>query len=128
MGSFTVALFGEAEKGEYKTPYLCQTLSQLESYLGQPPLDSHGLLFAIQALLYHRHILFFRVKEEGFSKEDYLKGVDVLKELKDSTQINAIALPGVGDSHIIDAMLPVCRLHHSILMTTESDLFDYLLH
>ena len=90
------------------------------------PRNTWGLFFAIQALLYHRNILFFRVREEGFSLQDYLQGVHLLGNLKNEPHIAAIAIPGVGDVQIINAIIPICVVYHSILMTTESDLFDYL--
>jgi len=42
------------------------------------------------------------------------------------TDISAICLPGVGDVEIIDAAVPLCKNHHSIIVTTEPDLYDYL--
>lgn len=126
MVSYTVALFGEAEKGDFQTGYLCRSLPQLVEYLGNPPPDSNGLFFAIQALLFNRHILFFRVKEEGFSQQDYFEGLRVLQKQEIIPHIEAIGLPGVGDTEIIHAATPLCKLYHSILLTTESDLFDYL--
>ncbi len=127
MGPFTVALFGEAEKGEYTTPYFCETLPQLVDYFGNPPPESHGLFFAVQALLYHRNILFFRVREEGFSLADYFRGFKLLSKLENLPKIDAISMPGVGDGVIIDAVVPFCLIYKSILLTTESDLFDYLM-
>ena len=126
MELYTVALFGEAEKGEYQTPYFCENLPQLVEYLGNPPPESYGLFFAVQALLYKRNILFFRVREEGFSLQDYQQGVHFLKSLKNTPAISAIGIPGVGDTQIINAITPICLIYHSFLMTTEADLFDYL--
>ncbi len=37
MSKFTIALFGEAEKGEFHAPYFCQTLEQLDDCFGNPP-------------------------------------------------------------------------------------------
>jgi hypothetical protein len=37
-------------------------------------------------------------------------------------------MPGVGDAEIIDATNPICSLYHSLLITTEKDLYDYLTH
>ena len=55
--SHTVALFGEAGRGEFRTAYYCKTLDQLSDFLGEPPsIDSKGLDFAIQALLYERGV------------------------------------------------------------------------
>jgi hypothetical protein len=122
----TIALFGEAEKGEFQTAYYCQSLPQLVDYLGNPPIHSHGLFYAVQALLYHRDLLFFRVKEEGFSQQDYLIGLRLLETQQIIPHISAICLPGVGDIKIIRAMVPFCKSHHSFIITTEPDLYDYL--
>ena len=126
MQSYTVALFGEAEKGDYRKPSLCKTVSQLLEVFGNPPLHSRGIYYAIQALLYHRSLLFFRVKEEGFSYEDYLLGLRLLQKQTLVTDINAVCLPGVGNSEIIGAMAPICELYHSLLIINESDFYDYL--
>ncbi len=128
MHIYTIALFGEAEKGEYRFPYFCESLAQLVEYLGNPPEQSKGLFYAIQALLYHRQLIFFRVKEEGFSVPDYLGGVSLLKNHKIETEdLTAICLPGVGDSEILEVVTPLCKEYHSILITNESDFYDYLM-
>lgn len=128
MEPMTVALFGEAEKGDYCTGYLCNTLSELVDYLGNPPVDSRGLYLAVQGLLFHRNILFFRVQEEGFSEKDYLLGLNLLAQQKRVPHIEAIGIPGVGSVKIIEAATPICQIYHSVLLITESDLFDYLTH
>ncbi|MBA3815356.1 MAG: hypothetical protein H0X29_02335 [Parachlamydiaceae bacterium] len=125
MDAYTMALFGEAEKGDYRTAYFCHSLDQLLDALGNPPPQSRGLHYAVQALLYHRELIFFRVREEGFSYQDYLLGLNNLKNAA-LTRISAICLPGVGDSEIIDAISPICAIHHSILITNEADFYDYL--
>ena len=124
--SYTVALFGEAEKGEFRTAYFCQSLAQLADNLGHPPDESRGLHLAVQALLYRRQLIFFRVMEEGFSLQDYLLGLRFLQNNQFVSNLSAICLPGVGDSEIINATEPVCHIHDSLLITTESDLYDYL--
>jgi len=126
MGLCTVALFGEAEKGEYHTPYLCKTLSELVKYFGNPPTESLGLHLAIQAILYERNLIFFRVEEEGYSTNDYLTGVTHLKEQNMIGNIAAICMPGVGTHQILSAVKPICAIYHSILITNEKDLYDYL--
>ncbi len=126
MENYTVALFGEAQKGAFRTAYFCESLDQLVDYFGHPPPESKGLFFAVQALLFHRNILFFRVKEEGFSRDDYLLGVSLLQKQHIIPDIVAIGIPGVGDAGIINALAPVCAYYHSILLTTEADLMDYL--
>jgi hypothetical protein len=122
----TIALFGEAEKGEYQTAYYCRSLDDLVNYLGQPPSDSLGVHYAIQALMYQRELLFIRVREEGFSIQDYLNGIQLLENQHIVRQLSAICLPNVGDGAIIDASTPLCRMYRSILITTEADLYDYL--
>lgn len=119
-----VALFGEAERGEYRVPYTVHSVPQLHDRVGNPPVDSLGIYYAIQALLHDYALLFFRVREEGFSYSDYMHGVKLLEE--QLTDMAAICLPGVGDSEIIEVMVPVCAHHHSILIISEADLYDYL--
>ncbi len=119
-----MALFGEAEKGNYKIPHLVQELPQLIDKLGNPPAMSEGLFFAVQALLYERELIFFRVAEEGYSKLDYFQGLKHL-ETRDKP-IHALCLPGVGDAEILDASQIICQKHKSFLITTQRDLYDYL--
>lgn len=126
MENLTIALFGEAERGEYRTPYYCQTLPQLVENLGNPPPESHGLYLAVQALLFHRNLLFIRVKEEGYNHQDYLSGLHRLEAQDLFKQIAALCLPGVGDVEILQAVTPFCLVHHSIVITREPDLYDYL--
>jgi hypothetical protein len=126
MKIYTVALFGEAERGEYRTAYFCRSLAQLVDFFGNPPPNSLGLHYAVQALLYQRNLIFFRVREEGFSQQDYFLGLNLLQQQKVISQIAAICLPGVGNTQIINAITPVCALYNSILITNEADLYDYL--
>lgn len=126
MGNHTIALFGEAEKGQYQTAYFCETLSQLVDYLGNPPPDSRGLYYAVQALLYHRNLIFFRVEEEGFSQQDYMVGLRLLEKENLFSNLSAIAVPGVGSCELIHAITPICALYNTILISTEPDLYDYL--
>jgi hypothetical protein len=118
-----VALFGESEKGEFKKPYVLHELPQLIDFLGNPPTGSEGLFFAIQALLYKREIIYFRVEEEGFSRGDYMAGFKCLEAWK---RLHALALPGVGDAEILEASQRLCKIHKSPLISTQKDLFDYL--
>jgi len=127
MQNYTMVMFGEAERGEFRTAYYCKTLPELVQYLGNPPPESRGLHFAVQALLYERDLVFFRVKEEGFSSQDYFWGLHLLENQETISQIDAICIPGVGDAEIINALTPLCFIHHSILVLTEADLCDYLL-
>jgi len=124
---YTVALFGEAGRGEFRTAYYCKSLDQLSECLGEPPSrDCMGLDFAIQALLYQRGVIYFRVHEEGFSTQDYLSGLNSLENKELFPTISAICLPGVGNLEIIQATDSVCSLYRSCLVLTEKDLYDYL--
>lgn len=121
-----IFLFGEAEKGEFCTPFLCKSLPQLAETFGNPPEESLGILYAVQALMYERELFFFRVKEEGFSISDYMRGIRILENREAFHDLAAICMPGVGDAEIIDATHPICSLYRSLLITTEKDLYDYL--
>jgi hypothetical protein len=122
MGLYTIALFGEAEKGAYNTPYFCKSLNDLANHLGNPPDESRGLYFAIQAILYQRNLIFLRVKEEGYSTEDYLAGANLLKNRLIIPKITAICMPGVGEDKILSAVKPLCH----ILITNVADFYDYM--
>ena len=121
-----IALFGEAEKGAFKIPHILGKLPQLVDLLGNPPAESEGLYFAVQAILYNREIIFFRVAEEGFSRIDYLNGLKFLADREKVKQINAICLPGVGDPEILAATEGICQLHKTFLITNQKDLYDFL--
>lgn len=123
---FTVALFGEAGRGEFRTAYYCKSLEQLSQFLGEPPSrDCKGLDFAIQALLFQRGVIYFRVHEEGFSTQDYLSGLVSLENKEIFPSISAICLPGVGNTEIIQATDSICNLYRSFLILSEKDLYDY---
>lgn len=121
-----IALFGEAEKGAFKTPHVLTQLPQLVDLLGNPPGESEGLFFAIQAILYNRDIIFFRVAEEGFSQLDYFSGLKYLGKREKIKQLHALCLPGVGNPEILSASTEICHLHKSLLITNQKDLYDYL--
>jgi hypothetical protein len=122
----TVLLFGEAEKGELGIPLICRSLPQLLQTLGNPPEETLGMDYAIQALLYDQELIFCRVKEEGFSVRDYTKGLTLIRNKYPECPVKAIFLPGVGNQEIIEATLDVCNLYKSLLVVTEKDLYDYL--
>lgn len=122
----TIALFGESEKGPYDIPILCRTVSDLYSLFGQPPPDSRGLLYAIQALYFKNQLLYIRVREEGFSKSDYFEGLKILGKTASVPPLSAVCAPGVGDTQIIGALSEICHLYQSILIMNPCDLYDYL--
>lgn len=125
MENYPIALFGEAEKGDFGTAYYLQSLPQAVDCLGNPPPSSKGLLYAVQSLLYHKDLLFFRVKEEGYSFQDYYFGLHFLKA-DPNIHLSAICMPGVGDKEVIDQVIYICNLYKIILITNEPDLYDYL--
>ncbi len=118
-------IFGEAEKGDFCVPYICNSIKQLMQLFGNK--GSSGIEAAIQAILLGRDCIFFRVHEEGFSREDYFKGFNVLRHNQILGNLSAICMPGVGDQELIHASLPLCDLHGSLLIVKETDMFDYLL-
>ena len=121
-----IALFGEAEKGPFRTPLTLKELPQLFESFGHPPGDSEGLFFAIQSLLYAREVIYFRVEQEGFSKTDYFFSLKTLIDRQQLRCLHALCLPGVGDHEIIDAFQNICRIHDSLLIISQKDLYDYL--
>jgi hypothetical protein len=126
--SLKVFLFGEAEKGDFCVPYHCHSLAELAEVFGNPPEETLGLIYAVQALLYQRELIYFRVQEEGFSTADYMKGIQFLRKKEHARGLSAIGMPGVGDAEILQATIPICSLHNTLLITTEKDLYDYLTH
>ncbi|MBN2479034.1 MAG: hypothetical protein JXA94_02275 [Parachlamydiales bacterium] len=123
-----IVLYGESEKGKFNYPYLCKSLDDLCLTFGNPPENSEGLNFAIQSLMYGNEVIFFRVKEEGFSFEDYFVSINFLMQKnKAFKNLTAIGLPKVGSPEVINAFLDVSKILNSILIISEKDLFDYLI-
>ena len=123
-----IALFGEAEKGQWKKPHIVKGLPELIDIFGNPPPESKGLFFAIQALLFEREVIYFRVQEEGFSKDDYFSGLNLLRTKDQIKRVHALCMPGVGDKEIINASNPICEIHKTHLIISEQDFYDYLTH
>ncbi len=122
-----VALFGEAERGSVQTAYFCKDLKQLFERFGEPPAHTQGLFFAVQTLLYGHPVVYFRVREEGSSFQDYLFGLHFLKGISSPIlHLHALFLPGVGSQELIDEGLQVCRQKQSVLIMCEADFYDYL--
>ena len=121
-----MALFGESERGAFRTAHLLKKLPQLVDLLGNPPPESEGLFFAIQAILYNRELIYFRVAEEGFSRPDYFNGLKYLENREQVKRIDALCLPGVGDPEILAASETISQMHKSLLITNQKDLYDFL--
>lgn len=118
----TIALFGEAEKGSLDFICPCRTLEELFERYGEPPEDTSGLYFAVQTILYGMSVLYFRVKEEGVSVEDYTLGLKILRK----APLQALFLPGVGLSSVIEEGLDLCREKQGVLIIREVDFYDYM--
>ena len=119
----TIALFGEAERGQFRKAYVLHELEELVDALGNPPEESQGIHFAVQALLYRRKLIYFRVEEEGFSMDDYFFGLKQLGKIK---TLHALCMPGMGTLEVMEASLRLCEKHKSVLLTSQGDLYDYL--
>lgn len=127
MTSSVVALFGQASKGSLDTVYFCRSLGDLLEYLGEPPKDACGLYYAVQTLLFGVSILYFRVREEGVSLDDYHFGFRLLREVHPPfITLKALFLPGVGSKAVIDEGISLCRNYHSLLIVREADFYDYM--
>ncbi|NGX57122.1 MAG: hypothetical protein K940chlam3_00005 [Chlamydiae bacterium] len=126
MSTDTIVLFGESERGDYRIPYYCRSMHQLYENLGQPAPDSEGIHFAVQALLHDFYLIFFRVKEEGYSYQDYYEGFWQLEQRPLESRLSAICIPGVGNCEVIESVSSLCVNHRSILIMSESDFYDYL--
>ena len=124
--SYTVAIFGEAEKGELAGMHLITSLAQLSETLGSPPVGSEGISIAIQFLLFKKQVLFIRVSEEGFGLETYFQGLHLLENKNPIPNIIALCLPGVGDHIILEACNSFCNIHSALIISSQKDLFDYL--
>ena len=122
----TIFLFGSAEKGAACQPISLNSLEDLLYQLGNPPMESEGIHYAIQALLFQRKIIYFRVAEEGFSYGDYMLGLKWLKKTPLYPHLTAICLPGVGDEDVIQGATSVCLIHQCLLIVSQKDLYDYL--
>lgn len=121
-----IALFGEAERGDFKIAHFCTKLTDLVDQFGQPPKESKGLDCAVQLLLYQYDLIFFRVKEEGFSLADYFFGLRLLERSQIASKLTAICIPGVGDQEILEAVHKICHQRHSLIITSERDFYDLM--
>lgn len=127
MTASVIALFGESQKGELETAYYCQSLGDLFESLGEPPSDTHGLFFAVQSLLFGQEVIYFRVREEGISLDDYQSGLSRLQRFSTSIiRLKALFLPGVGSREILDEGFTLCRKQKSLLIVREADFYDYM--
>lgn len=121
-----IFLFGESERGELCSPVNLRSLPELFDRLGHPPINSQAIDYAVQTLLAGNELIFYRIAEEGFSKNDYMQGVKLLYSQGKEIGLSAICLPGVGDCEIIDSVSSICHKMKSLLILSERDLYDFL--
>jgi len=119
-------LFGAAEKGPLHTPCVCRSLAELHERYGNPPYESLGIDSAIQALFFHKELIFFRVEEEGLTQEEYLHGLSLLRSEETLKPISAVWMPGVGSNTLLSSGAAVCSACQAILILTDKDFYDYL--
>jgi hypothetical protein len=61
----TIALFGEAEKGDFRYGVLCRNLAEVSTVFGEPPEESLGIFLAVEALLHQQDVLFLECMKRG---------------------------------------------------------------
>lgn len=120
----TLALFGEAEKGLYDTAHLCHNVEEMYHYLGNK--TTKGLSLATQGINHGYDILYFRVKEEGYSLDDYFFGLQFLNTHINDLSLSALSLPGVGDLYVIEAARSLCQKYQCLLLVSDQDLYDLI--
>lgn len=121
-----IFIFGQAEKGVFCRPtYLRQPIELFQQF-GHPPDTSGGIPFALQTLMVSKPCIFYRVEEEGYSLNDYLRGLDILKSDWEHIKLEAIGIPGVGNSELIEKTERFCFKKRSLILLNEKDLFDFL--
>lgn len=119
-------IFGESEKGVLCRPTLCNTIVDLFQNFGHPPEGANGLFCATQTVLMKKPCVFFRVKEEGYSLDDYLKGLDILKNDWKGVTLQGIGIFGCSDKDVIEKTERLCLQRRSLILINQSDLFDIL--
>jgi len=120
-----IALFGSSEKGAFRSIIEIHTIDQLVEALGNPPEDSIAIALAVQTLMFRKKIFFIRVEDEGFSKEDYLFGLNLIK-IQSPENLLGICMPGVADEEVLHEAINLCKNYQSLFLTSEKDLYDYL--
>lgn len=55
-----------------------------------------------------------------------MKGLDLLQDSEKGKGIKAVCMPGVGDLEIVERALNFCDKFGSILITKETDFYDYM--
>ena len=126
MEKRTVLIFGESTAGKIQNLLLINTLPNLAVHLGEPTPTGVGIHLAVQALLFKKDVLFYKVSEEGMNSDQYLFGFKLLEKEPLKLPLAAIALPGVGSGEILEMATHLCNLHKSVLILNENDLYDLM--
>ncbi|MCI5051732.1 MAG: hypothetical protein MRY21_01185 [Simkaniaceae bacterium] len=121
-----IALFGEAELGEFRRLIFLGSIQECCKRLGNPPSNTLGVGIAVQTLMFQRHVVYIRVNEEGYSDEDYFQGLELLKAQNSLPQLSAVCMPGVSNPLIIDEAMKVCKQERALFISLERDLYDML--
>lgn len=121
-----ISIFGVAEQGDMYRHIHIKSLQDMLLTLGHGVENGTAIELAVQSLMYERAILFYRVKEEGYEEDAYLKGLTELKKKELKSPLSALALPGVGNQEIINEAVAICKKEGSLLIMNQKDLYDYL--
>jgi hypothetical protein len=121
-----ISIFGVAEQGNLYKHIALKSLEDLLLTLGHPTEGSQAIEIAVQSLMYKHPILFYRVQEEGFENDAYLKGLEALKKQNLKSPLSAVALPGVSSQEVIDQAVAFCKKQGSILIMHQKDFYDYI--
>lgn len=121
-----VIVFGEASRGVWGQMSSCSELLDLYQIYGEPTEGSLGLYWAIQALLKGKECLYWRVRQESLSLEDYHLGLNQLSSLSLETW-EGLFLPNMSESSVIEHAAAYCRQKQKLLLMDPLDLQDWLL-
>lgn len=118
-GRISVAVFGQASKGETSNVYTINSHQELFCKIGDAPEGSKGIQYALEALDYGRRVYFIPVREEGCNSAEYYVALPRLFNLG----IDAVYIPGGGSFRLIEDLLQKLK---AVILISESDAYDYL--
>ncbi|PCI77823.1 hypothetical protein COB21_02380 [Candidatus Aerophobetes bacterium] len=121
-----IALFGEAQRGNFSRLVTLHTLEKLHDTFGMPPPLSKGIWLSIQLLMQNEIIYFYRIEEEGFSYPHYHEGLKLLDSQQTQYPLKALCMPGLGDRIMVGKATEFCKKHSIIFLCTEEDFYDYV--
>lgn len=122
-----IAIFGEAEIGSFKSLITLNSIPELTDKLGRPTKKGIGIHMAIQAILYDREILYYRIpNEEEPSCKEYLHGLNLLGRSTFINPLVAIALPAVNHRDILYRAKHLCHHCKILFLPNERDLYNFI--